>query len=84
MANSEALGDRNVVVTFLETYEPCPTCHRIGALEPLSFSDSKSQAFFAELAAEITKPSVGDIYRDHVRIILRRAAERGLYESGRA
>lgn len=39
----------------------------------------KAQRFFAELAASIVTPHVGDQYRDTIKSILLRATEAGLY-----
>lgn len=39
-----------------------------------------AQKFFADLAASIVTPHVGDVYRDAVKSILHRAQEAGLYQ----
>ena len=41
---------------------------------------AKPQRFFAELAASIVNPHVGDQHRDTIRSILHRATEAGLYQ----
>lgn len=45
-------------------------------------SSTEVQAFFQAFADEIKKPTIGDKYKEAVKVVLLRATEAGLYKEG--
>jgi hypothetical protein len=82
MRHSDAMGDAESKVMQLAVTDFGTLAGREALVFKMTQLEerAKSQAFFAELAVEISKPSCGDFYRDHVKLILRRAEERGLFQ----